>query len=202
MAPMNIAGMIAKYFAISFAIENVVRDPRVIRSCLPISTTSRSHVLFSDNCHFEDVSFVDSYFENCSFNTESFKQVTFTGCKFNNCKIISEPEKDIFKQIHCYGCDDFNTGFIKKLSNIEDIIIPDETKESLSIQILGKYFKVDGKTPKMKYVSSIRRDFENENLDEVFEIFHSLKKQGYILIGGNNSYISKKGIAYYHKNNK
>src|SRR5439155_671776 len=43
---MNIAGMIAKYFATSLAIENVVNTPRVISICLPISTTSRSLVGF------------------------------------------------------------------------------------------------------------------------------------------------------------
>ena len=41
---MNIAGMIAKYFATSFAIENVVSAPRVMSSCFPISTTSMSLV--------------------------------------------------------------------------------------------------------------------------------------------------------------
>ena len=45
-APANIAGMIAKYLATSFAIENVVSEPRVIRSCLPISTISISFVGF------------------------------------------------------------------------------------------------------------------------------------------------------------
>ena len=43
---MNIAGMIAKYLATSLAIENVVSDPRVMRSCLPISTISMSFVGF------------------------------------------------------------------------------------------------------------------------------------------------------------
>ena len=42
--PTNIAGMIAKYFATSLAIENVVSAPRVTSSCLPISTTSISLV--------------------------------------------------------------------------------------------------------------------------------------------------------------
>ena len=36
--------MIAKYFATSLAIENVVSAPRVISSCLPISTISISLV--------------------------------------------------------------------------------------------------------------------------------------------------------------
>ena len=44
--PANIAGMIAKYLATSFAIENVVSDPRVISSCFPISTISMSLVGF------------------------------------------------------------------------------------------------------------------------------------------------------------
>lgn len=39
IAIVKIAGIIAKYFAISFAIENVVNDPLVINNCLPISTT-------------------------------------------------------------------------------------------------------------------------------------------------------------------
>src|SRR2546427_8029095 len=42
--PTNSAGRMAKYFATSFAIENVVSVPRVISSCLPTSTTSRSFV--------------------------------------------------------------------------------------------------------------------------------------------------------------
>ena len=43
---MNIAGMMAKYLATSLAIENVVSAPRVISSCLPISTISISLVGF------------------------------------------------------------------------------------------------------------------------------------------------------------
>jgi ABC-type Na+ transport system ATPase subunit NatA len=38
--PANSAGMMAKYFATPLEMEKVVSAPRVIRSCLPISTTS------------------------------------------------------------------------------------------------------------------------------------------------------------------
>src|SRR5215468_9801762 len=40
----NAAGMIAKYFATSFAMLKVVSEPRVISICLPVSTTSMSFV--------------------------------------------------------------------------------------------------------------------------------------------------------------
>ena len=44
--PTNMAGMMAKYLATSLAMENVVSEPRVMRSCLPISTISISFVGF------------------------------------------------------------------------------------------------------------------------------------------------------------
>ena len=44
MATINKAGIIAKYLATSFAIENVVNVPRVINNCLPISTISINFV--------------------------------------------------------------------------------------------------------------------------------------------------------------
>src|SRR5881275_3499008 len=43
-APANIAGIMAKYLATSLATEKVVSAPRVISSCLPISTISISFV--------------------------------------------------------------------------------------------------------------------------------------------------------------
>ena len=43
-APANMAGMMAKYLATSLEIENVVSEPRVMSSCLPISTISMSLV--------------------------------------------------------------------------------------------------------------------------------------------------------------
>ena len=44
--PSNMAGMMAKYLATSLAMENVVSEPRVMSSCLPISTISMSFVGF------------------------------------------------------------------------------------------------------------------------------------------------------------
>jgi len=53
----NSAGMIAKYFATSLAIEKVVSEPRVIRSCLPISTISMSLVGFESRSTMLPASF-------------------------------------------------------------------------------------------------------------------------------------------------
>src|SRR5205823_5813585 len=47
--PANIAGIMAKYFATSFAIENVVKDPRVINYCLPSDCGGGKRVVAGDH---------------------------------------------------------------------------------------------------------------------------------------------------------
>ncbi len=157
-------------------------------------------VFLSKNCNFNNVSFVDTTFKNCTFDAEAFSNVTFTGCKFVECKVEETSKVKDIHHIHCYGCDDFNSGFIASIEKQREV--PQEIIENkdLEMEILSKYFKVDGKTPKMRYISSIRKEFETQNLEVVFTTFHLLKKNGMLLVDGNNSHISKKGISYYHKN--
>jgi len=156
--------------------------------------------ILGEECHFTETSFVDSVFERCTFDVNAFYNVTFTGCKFIDCNVRTD-SSDSFNNIHCYGCDDYNTGFISSL--IKKILPPSALQQediNLEIEILGKYFKVDGRSPKMKYISVLRKEFGERDLDVIFATFELLKKKGMILIDGNNSYISKLGIAYYHKN--
>ena len=55
--PANMAGMMAKYLATSLAMENVVSAPRVMSSCLPISTISISLVGFESRSTMLPASF-------------------------------------------------------------------------------------------------------------------------------------------------
>ena len=57
MSARNIAGIIAKYLATSFAIEKVVSVPRVISNCLPISTISINLVGFESRSTMFPASF-------------------------------------------------------------------------------------------------------------------------------------------------
>lgn len=154
----------------------------------------------SDYCSFADVSFVDVSFIECEFDIDVFSNVTFTGCKFKDCNIRYERSTVIKQNIFCYGCEDFNTDFVKKFEAKPENITEQSENVNLEIQLLSKYFKVDGKTPKMRHVSSIRKECEGLDLNAVFVTFDSLKKRGMLKVDGNNSYISKTGISYYQKN--
>lgn len=169
--------------------------------CEGVNSYTFENVVFSsDDCRFTEVSFVDTIFTKCTFDTKAFSNVTFTGCRFVDCEVKNSETLQEVPQIHCYGCDDYNTGFIASIENRKNICENEIEDVDLELQILSKYFKVDGKTPKMRYISSIRKEFETQDLDVVFATFYLLKKRGMLFIDGNNSHISKIGINYYHKN--
>ena len=142
------------------------------------------------------VTFVDCTFKNCRFSVAAFSQTYFTGCKFKGC--ILEASTESGESVHFFGCDDYHSGFIAGF-NITPVTVAAEDRVPLEIQILGKYFKVDGRTTKMKYVSYIRGEFPEDRADEVSNVFESLRKNKYIQVYGNNSFITQSGINHYHK---
>lgn len=163
------------------------------------SINFRGIKFFKEKCCFAEFSFVDAVFDGCIFDRDAFLNVTFVGCKFNKC-VVRNGQWSGEAKIHCYGCEDYNSGFITSLEIVGASTSLSQEDVALELQILAKYFKVDGRTPKMRYISSLRREFEDQDLDAVFAVFNMLKKKGMILTQGNNSYISKSGINYYHKN--
>ena len=157
---------------------------------------------FNSLC-FEDVEFneLDGYFSNatfvdCSFRAATFDRTYFTGCKFMGCNLV--PASGQTNNIHFFGCDDYHSGFIAGFIT-STITVAATDQVPMEIQILSKYFKVDGRRPKMKYVSQLRGEFGDDRADGMSTVLESLRKQKYIQISGNNSFITQAGINYYHK---
>ena len=168
-----------------------------------VNSFSFENVNFSkETCRFTDVSFVDTVFDKCVFDTDVFYKVTFTGCKFKDCEISDSSVEIEEHHIHCYGCEDYSSNFIEMFEAKPQIDVSAEEQQALEIQILSKYFKVDGKTTKMIYISYMKTEFDIDKIAEVFNVFEALRKNGYINTRGNNSFITQSGINYYHKNYK
>lgn len=146
---------------------------------------------------FSNATFVDCTFKNCSFSAAAFDRTYFTGCKFKGCILSVGTVQD--NSVHFFGCDDYHSGFISCFITTP-VVVNEEDQMPLEIQILGKYFKVDGRSTKMKYVSYVRSGFPDERMDEVSTVFESLRKHKYIQVSGNNSFITQAGINYYHRN--
>jgi hypothetical protein len=145
---------------------------------------------------FSNATFVDCTFKNCTFSVAAFVRTFFTGCKFKGCVLAADTAQVC--SAHFFGCDDYHSGFIAGFK-ITLVTVAATDQVPLEIQILSKYFKVDGKRPKMKYVSQLRGEFREDCVDEMSTVFESLRKQKYIQVSGNNSFITQAGINYYHK---
>lgn len=148
---------------------------------------------------FINVSFVDCTFEKCIFYPAMFSRTFFTGCKFIDCSLKRDALFCDGSDVHFYGCEDYHTGFISQFKQNQMVEVEANEQASLEIQILGKYFKVDGRSTKMKYISYLKGEFSIDKLEEVFSVFHSLRKKNFIQVKGNNSFITQLGINYYHK---
>lgn len=158
-----------------------------------------NNITFKGNVSFKNVTFTDTQFSNCEFEKKVFDNTFFIGCTFSDCKLISNSNN----QVHCYGCEDFNSGFVNDFQSKTEICIEDDSCKNgkdIEKKLLSRYFKVDNKSFKMKLVSTIKDDFVDSELDNVYKIFHQLKKKGYIKQNGNNSHITTEGSTYYHKN--
>lgn len=145
---------------------------------------------------FNNTTFVDCTFKNCIFNAAAFHHTYFTGCNFKGCTLASV--SDQAGSVHFFGCEDYHSGFIACFINTP-VSVAAEDQVPLEIKILSKYFKVDGRRPKMKYVSQLRNEFGDDIADEMSAVLESLRKHKFIQVSGNNSFITQAGIIYYHK---
>ena len=148
---------------------------------------------------FSNVSFIDCTFTNCVFDPDSFTRTVFTGCKFKDCKLKEGATPKAENHVHFYGCEDYHSSFISQFNVIPKVEVRQEDQHTIELQLLGKYFKVDGRSTKMKCISYIKGEFPSEQLEEIFSVFESLRKQNFIQVRGNNSFITQAGISYYHK---
>lgn len=146
---------------------------------------------------FSNVTFVDCTFKNCTFSAATFDRTYFTGCKFKDCSLTAPVVHT--GNIHFFGCDDYHGQFIAGFNVAKPSLAETQESETLEMRILQKYFKVDGRRPKMKYVSQLRSEFPDEQVDKVSAVLELLRKQKYIQVSGNNSFITQAGINYYHK---
>lgn len=168
------------------------------------SLTFTKVLFINESCTFVDCIFTDSKFEDCIFQSNVFTNTSFIGCKFINCSM--DVDTQIMNNencgVYCYGCEDFDSKFIKEFSCNKNRITNNSNEESPKDYqqiILSKFFRVDGKTPRMKLISTLKDEISEYDREKAFEIFHKLKKEGYIRTNGNNSHISPEGIIFYNK---
>ena len=60
--------------------------------------------------------------------------------------------------------------FIELFEAKSHFYISEAEQQEAEMQILNKYFKVDGKSTKMRYISYLKSEFDTTKIDEMFQV--------------------------------
>jgi uncharacterized protein YjbI with pentapeptide repeats len=158
-------------------------------------------ISFSQMSFIKDKQFQNSYLSNCkffdcTFDKSTFNNSGFINCKFFNCQWTTDfCHKD--NNMYITGCES-NNDFENKLYEHEEQL---ETQIDVEELILRKFVKSVSKINSMRRLSQIRDSLRerNINLQNIENAINSLKKNGYIVINGDNCFIQREGITYFKK---
>ena len=151
---------------------------------------------YTEDFLFENCCFSNYNFYHCIFDFTKFPNTTFINCQFTDC----EWQNDDATNCAFYHCSENNKTrmvSIIEASLKQDTQIHQDVQIDIQRNILESYFKVDGKTPRMKMVSKLRESFPiaSKQFNKEFE---ELVKKGYLIYSGDKSFISTEGIQYYN----
>jgi len=150
---------------------------------------------FIKECQFESTIFTACTFWSCKFSLKAFKNSSFVNCRFYNCELITNGEAYSDSYLTIYGCTDDN-GFVQRVFEIEEVQIG----EILNIEkeILDLYFKKGTLKPRHRQLSHIKNELSGFDNKTVSRTLHKLEKEDFIEFNGDLSFLTRKGISYYH----
>lgn len=140
--------------------------------------------------------FTNYIFEGCIFDFKKIQNSTFINCKFVNCESVNGLNGDC-EFYHCSEEDNRMDFSVCAIHNEEMPDLSQRLDYDLRKAILESYFKVDGRTPRMKMVSKLRDEFTSTS-KEFQKVFTDLVKNKYIIYSGDKSFISSEGIQLYN----
>lgn len=160
-----------------------------------IEEMSFSKMLFTKEKQFQNSIISNCKFDDCIFDKFTFDNSGFINCKFFNCKWTDD---SCHKEHNMYitGCES-NNDFENKLYEHES---QSENKVDVEELILRKFVKSISKINSMRRLSQMRDSLKQSIEIQDFEnAITSLKKNGYIVINGDNCFIQREGITYFNR---
>ena len=155
-----------------------------------------TNINFTKSDQFNDSIISNCKFFNCIFNKAAFNNSGFINCKFYDCQ-WAENSTQNESDMYITGCD----------SNNKFVILLYEQKEQNESQIdveeliLRKFVKSISKINSMRRLSQMRESLKELQIrmQDFENAITSLKKNGYIVINGDNCFIQREGITYFNR---
>ena len=145
---------------------------------------------------FNSTIFTSCTFINCCFLPNAFINTSFVSCRFYNCFIADEDTSYNDDNFTFYGCSDDNN-FVQEIYDSVD----DESVETINLEkeILDLYFKKGSLKPRHRQLSQIKLELSKFDYKTITKALHKLKTEELLILNGDLSHLSKKGIAFYNE---
>lgn len=183
------------FFKIDLDFKNEIS--RIYENAL-LEGFSLRGVYFVKERQFIRAMFNDCIFVDCHFSLRAFEECSFVNCKFYNCELIgTDTYSDQYFTM--YGCVDDND-FVGKVYESEEEEVYDYV--NLENEILDLYFQKGTFKPRHRQLSHIKNELDDLDYKSVTKTIHKLKSEGIIILNGDLTHLTKRGIAYYNDNYK
>ena len=146
-----------------------------------------------EGCHF-----INFQFEGGTINTDFVKDNTFINCTFNKVKFLGNVDtNDYFSCIR--DGQEIKIEIVEMEASVVEVQKTDSEVEEW-VNMLSYYFQVDGRTRKMKMISMLKLEYNNNKTFK--KVYSKLLTNGYIFANGDKSHITDSGVSFYFANKK
>ena len=161
-----------------------------------IEEISFSQMNFTKNKQFQNSIISNCKFFDCTFDKATFNNSGFINCKFYDCEWTDD---SMNKEGNMYitGCESNNKFDILLYEQKEQ----DENQIDVEELILRKFVKSISKVNSMRRFSLMRESLKEKEvrMQDFENAITSLKRNGYIIINGDNCFIQREGITYFKR---
>lgn len=147
-----------------------------------------------EECHFINFQFVGG-----SINTNNVRNCTFINCTFNQVEMKGDNDTNDY-----FSCT--RNGKEIKIETEEEVetYVAESLKTDFEIEewikMLSYYFQVDGHTRKMKMISMLKLEYNNNKTFK--KVYSKLLSCGYIYVNGDKSHLTDSGATFYFTHKK
>lgn len=143
-----------------------------------------------NSCHF-----VNFNFKDVTFNMDYITECTFINCTFSQTSLDLKKGGNDFFSCVIDGHEFSNE--VEASTDIEIIDNQNNNEDAYLIKMLSQYFQVDDRTRKMKMISKLKLDFDDNKSFK--RIFSKLVSNKYILTNGDKTHITNAGVEFYNR---
>lgn len=187
------------YFDMDYSF---LKQPCRIYKNLFILDQELNNIKFISDCLFDSSTFSSITFRDCIFDITLFKNTSFQNCQFYDCKTINTTTDQPFSDFALFACNS-NNNFVSNTHNLFENQVAVSSVDKLILteeMVLKHFFQVDGRYPRARKFSYIKKLLSEYPDKEISKVIDSLKSKNFLNFKDDIGFITREAIYYLNHN--